>query len=38
MVALGLFQALADIYPDDIASRERVLRETIITADIFSVY
>ncbi len=38
LVALAVFQALADIYPDDIASRERVLRETIITADVFSVY
>jgi len=38
MVALALFQALADIHPDDIAARERLLRETIITADAFSVY
>ena len=37
LVALGLFQALADIYPDDIAAREKILRETIVTADIFSV-
>jgi hypothetical protein len=34
-VALALFQALADIYPDDIEARKRVLRETIITADGF---
>jgi hypothetical protein len=38
LVALGIFQALADIYPDSIADRERVLRNTIITADKFSVY
>jgi hypothetical protein len=38
MVALALFQQLADLYPDDIAARERVLRETNITADIFSQY
>lgn len=35
IVALALFQALADIYPDDIAARERVLRESLITADSF---
>lgn len=35
VVALALFQALADIYPDDIAARKRVLRDTIITADEF---
>lgn len=34
-VAVALFQALADIYPDDIEARKRVLRETIITADEF---
>jgi hypothetical protein len=34
-VALALFQALADIYPDDIEARVRLLRETIITADEF---
>jgi len=38
LVALAVFQALADMHPDDIAARERVLRETIITADVFSVY
>jgi hypothetical protein len=38
LVALAIFQALADIYPDDIAARQRVLRNTIVTADIFSVY
>jgi hypothetical protein len=35
MIALGLFQALADIYPDDMASRESVLRNTVVTADEF---
>ncbi len=34
-VAVALFQALADTYPDDIAARKRVLRETIVTADKF---
>lgn len=38
LVALAVFQALADIYPEDIGAREKVLRETIITADDFSVY
>jgi hypothetical protein len=38
LVALAIFQALADIYPDDIKARLRVLRETTITADVFSVY
>ncbi len=38
VVALGIFQALADIYPKDIEARKRVLRNTVITADIFSVY
>ncbi len=37
MIALALFQALADVYPDDIAARERVLRETPVTADRFIV-
>ena len=36
LVALGIFQALADSYPDDIEARRRILRETIITADDFS--
>lgn len=35
MVALALFQALADLYPDDIEARKRVLRETQVTADEF---
>jgi hypothetical protein len=38
LVALGIFQALADIYPDDIEARKNILRTTMITADIFSVY
>ncbi len=33
MVALSLFQCLADIYPDDIEARRRVLRDTWIVAD-----
>jgi hypothetical protein len=37
MVALAIFQALADVYPDDISARENVLRTSMITADIFSV-
>jgi hypothetical protein len=35
VVALSLFQALADIYPDDIAAREKVLRNSWIVADEF---
>lgn len=35
LVALGLFQALADLYPDDIERRWRLLKKTIITADDF---
>ncbi|HXV36920.1 MAG TPA: serine hydrolase, partial [Myxococcota bacterium] len=37
MVALAIFQALADIHPDDIAAREHLLRSTMIRADAFSV-
>jgi hypothetical protein len=37
LVALGLFQALADTWPDDLARRESVLRDTMMTADDFSV-
>jgi hypothetical protein len=33
--ALAIFQALADIYPDDIEARKRLLREAVITADEF---
>ena len=35
MVALGLFQTLADIYPDSTSARMAVLRNTMITADKF---
>lgn len=38
LVGLTLFQTLADIYPSDLAARERVLRDTLITADAFSQY
>lgn len=38
LVALAIFQALADVYPDDIEARKRVLREAMIVADEFSVY
>ena len=34
-IAVALFQALADIYPDDIEARKRILRKTTITADEF---
>ena len=36
IVALGLFQALADSWPNDTAQRIRVLRDTLVTADAFS--
>ena len=32
-VAVAVFQALADMYPDDIEARKRLLREAVITAD-----
>ncbi|MBI5462672.1 MAG: serine hydrolase [Gammaproteobacteria bacterium] len=35
IVALALFQALADLYPDDIAARQRILKNTQVTADEF---
>ena len=35
LVALGLFQALADTWPDDLAKRRQILRESIVTADEF---
>lgn len=35
LVALGIFQALADYYPDDLDARWRVLRDTEIVADEF---
>lgn len=37
LVGAGFMNALAEAYPNDIASRERILRETIITADEFIV-
>lgn len=36
VVALALFQALADAHPDDLAARTRVLKTTVVTADAFS--
>jgi hypothetical protein len=36
VVALALFQALSDTWPDDLAKRRQVLKGTIITADGFS--
>jgi hypothetical protein len=36
VVALALFQALADTYPQDIAARKRILKTTVVTADGFS--
>jgi hypothetical protein len=36
LVALGLFQALADTWPDDLDRRTAVLRDTVMTADNFS--
>jgi hypothetical protein len=36
IAALGLFQALADAWPDDIEKRRQVLRDTVVTADAFS--
>ncbi len=36
IAALGLFQALADAWPEDTGQRVRVLRETVVTADAFS--
>jgi hypothetical protein len=38
LVALGILQALADVYPNDIEARQKVLREAMIVADGFSVY
>jgi hypothetical protein len=35
MVALAFFQALADVYPDDVEARQRVLRDTVVTANDF---
>ncbi|HUP91736.1 MAG TPA: hypothetical protein VM074_05760 [Solimonas sp.] len=38
VVALAIFQALADIYPNDTAARERVLHDTRVIADEYSQY
>jgi hypothetical protein len=35
IVVLGIFQALADIYPDNIEARLNILRNTMVTADDF---
>jgi hypothetical protein len=35
VVALGIFQALADLYPDDIEARRRILRDTQVISDDF---
>ncbi len=35
VVATALFQALADVYPNDLESRRKVLRDTWVTADDF---
>ena len=37
LVALALFQGLADAHPEDVAARERILRERVVGADAFSV-
>jgi hypothetical protein len=36
VVALALFQALADLYPEDVEARRRILKTTVVTADAFS--
>ena len=36
VAALGLFQALADTWPDDIGKRRDILKNTVVTADEFS--
>jgi hypothetical protein len=35
LIALGIFQALADVYPDNIDTRLSILRNTVVTADEF---
>ena len=35
MVALAWFQALADLHPNDVHARNRLLHDTVITADAF---
>jgi len=37
IVALGLFQALADAWPDDLQKRRDILKNTLVTADDFSI-
>ena len=36
LAALGMFQALADTWPDDLERRKEILRDTVMTADDFS--
>jgi len=36
IVALSMFQALHDLYPDDVDARLKLLRGTVVTADAFS--
>lgn len=35
MIGLALFQTLADLYPNDIAARKRILRHSMVTVDSF---
>jgi len=35
LIALGVLQALADVYPDNIDARLNILRNTVVTADEF---
>ena len=35
LVAVGFFQALADAYPGDLSARQKILNDTIVTADRF---
>jgi len=35
VVALAWFQALADLYPNDVHARNRLLKDTVVTADSF---
>ena len=36
VAVLGLFQAMADIWPDDLEQRRRILKETLVTGDDFT--
>ena len=36
IVVLSLLQTLADVYPNDIEARRRILKNTVVTADSFS--